>query len=97
MPLFMDVHTTGATLALNDVAHAHAADLKCQDAYGAQYLRYWADESNGKIDLLPGRCAGRRHRGHRPPRGPRTGRRPDLPGTGRRVSTNTISYPALHH
>jgi len=52
MPLFMDVHTTGATLALNDVAHAHAADLKCQDAYGVQYLRYWADESNGKIFCL---------------------------------------------
>ena len=49
MPLFMDVHTTGATLALNDVAHAHAADLKCQDAHGVHYLRYWADERNSKI------------------------------------------------
>ena len=52
MPLFMDVHTIGEKLALADVANAHAADLKCQDAHGVHYLRYWADESNGKIFCL---------------------------------------------
>ena len=52
MPLFMDVHNTGEKIALNDVAHAHAADLKSQDAYGVHYLRYWVDESIGKIFCL---------------------------------------------
>ena len=52
MPLFMDVHNTGNQIALNDVAHAHAADLKTQDAHGVHYLRYWVDESNGKIFCL---------------------------------------------
>jgi hypothetical protein len=28
VPLFMDVHTMGETLAIDDVANAHAADLK---------------------------------------------------------------------
>ena len=52
VPLFMDVHNTGDKIALNDVAHAHAADLKSQDAYGVHYLRYWVDESLGKIFCL---------------------------------------------
>jgi hypothetical protein len=40
MPLFIDVHTTGETVALNDVARAHAADRQTQGGYGVQYLRY---------------------------------------------------------
>ena len=35
MPLFIDVQTTGGTLALADVAHVHAADLQTQGGYGA--------------------------------------------------------------
>ena len=52
MPLFMDVHNTGENIALNDVAQAHAADLKTQESHGVQYLRYWVDESIGKIFCL---------------------------------------------
>lgn len=52
MPLFMDVHSLGDSVALNDVAHAHAADLQRQDAYDVHYLRYWVDEPNGKIFCL---------------------------------------------
>jgi len=52
MPLFMDVHNTGDTIALDDVAHAHAADLQHQDAYDVHYLRYWVDEAQGKIFCL---------------------------------------------
>jgi hypothetical protein len=48
----MDVHNTGDKIAMNDVAHAHAADLKCQGAHGVRYLRYWVDESKGKIFCL---------------------------------------------
>lgn len=53
MPLFMDVHEKlpeGATAA--DVAGAHEADLKTQDAYGVKYLRYWVDEAAGKVFCL---------------------------------------------
>jgi hypothetical protein len=53
MPLFMDVHETlpeGATAA--DVAGAHEADLKTQEAYGVKYLRYWVDEGAGKVFCL---------------------------------------------
>ncbi len=53
MPLFMDVHQSlpeGATA--KDVADAHAADVGIQDQYGVKYLRYWVDESNGKVFCL---------------------------------------------
>jgi hypothetical protein len=53
MPLFMDVHEhlpEGATA--DDVAGAHAEDLKIQDAYGVKYLKYWVDEANGKAFCL---------------------------------------------
>jgi uncharacterized protein DUF4242 len=51
VPLYMDVHTVeGATE--DDVAKAHAADLKTQDSHGVQYLKYWVDEKAGKIFCL---------------------------------------------
>ncbi len=53
MPLFMDVHEKlpeGATAA--DVAGAHEADLKVQEAHGVKYLRYWVDEDAGKVFCL---------------------------------------------
>lgn len=53
MALFMDVHQSlpeGATL--QDVADAHAADLKTQDEYGVKYLHYWANEQEGKVFCL---------------------------------------------
>ena len=52
MPLFMDVHNLDGAVAAGDVAKAHEADLKTQDGYGVQYLRYWVDESDGKIFCL---------------------------------------------
>ena len=53
MGLFMDVHEQqpeGATF--DDVAGAHAADLKAQDRYGVRYLRYWVSEQEGKVFCL---------------------------------------------
>lgn len=52
MALFMDVHTTGDAVTLNDIAHAHAADLRHQDGHDVHYLRYWVDEARGKIFCL---------------------------------------------
>ena len=53
MALFMDVHRTlpaGATA--DDVARAHAADLKVQDRFGVRYISYWADPTDGKVFCL---------------------------------------------
>ena len=53
MPLFMDIHESlpeGATV--QDVIGAHQADLQAQDEYGVKYLRYWVDETNGKVFCL---------------------------------------------
>ncbi len=52
MPLFMDIHTIDGGVGVDDVAHAHSADLATQDAHGVQYLRYWVDERAGKIFCL---------------------------------------------
>ena len=52
MPLFMDVHNLDGGVAAADVAQAHQADLRTQDQYGVRYLRYWVDESEGKIFCL---------------------------------------------
>jgi Protein of unknown function (DUF4242) len=52
MALFMDTHTIGGPVTIDDVAKAHAADLQTQDAYGVHYLRYWVDQQHGKIFCL---------------------------------------------
>ncbi len=52
MPLFMDVHTIDGGVAIGDVAKAHMADLQEQASHDVRYLRYWVDESEGKIFCL---------------------------------------------
>ncbi len=52
MSLFMDVHTMDGTVGIDDVAQAHQADLRVQDAHDVKYLHYWVDEQNGKIFCL---------------------------------------------
>jgi hypothetical protein len=52
MTLYMDTHTLEGGVKASDVAAAHQADLKTQDAHGVQYLRYWVDEAEGKIFCL---------------------------------------------
>ena len=52
MSLFMDVHTIEGGVAAADAAEAHRRDLETQDKYGVSYLRYWVDESAGKIFCL---------------------------------------------
>jgi hypothetical protein len=51
--LYMDVHNSlpdGTTAA--EVAGAHAADLRVQERYDVRYLRYWVDETGGKVFCL---------------------------------------------
>jgi len=52
MPLFMDEHDLHASVTLDDVAKAHAADLQTQGQYGVQYKQYWVDEQKGRIFCL---------------------------------------------
>ncbi|MFC5731377.1 MULTISPECIES: DUF4242 domain-containing protein [Nocardioides] len=52
MALFMDVHTVEGGVGIDDVVKAHQADLATQAGYDVQYLRYWVDESDGKIFCL---------------------------------------------
>src|SRR4051794_38561200 len=51
MPLFMDVHALGDGVTMDDVAKAHQADLAHQGEH-VNYLRYWVDESQGRIFCL---------------------------------------------
>ncbi len=52
MGLYMDIHHMDGGVSVDDVAGAHAADLATQEKYGVSYLRYWVDESAGKIFCL---------------------------------------------
>lgn len=52
MPLYMDMHSIDGGVAVDDVAQAHVADLKTQDRHGVRYLRYWVNETEGKIFCL---------------------------------------------
>ena len=52
MALFMDVHTLVGAVGMADVEKAHAADLQMQGAHSVSYLKYWVDETQGKIFCL---------------------------------------------
>jgi hypothetical protein len=52
MPLFMDVHHIDGGVSFDDVTAAHKADLQAQGRYDVRYLRYWVDESAGRIFCL---------------------------------------------
>ena len=52
MALFMDMHELDGGVTVEDVANAHAADVRTQHKYGVEYLRYWVDEAAGKIFCL---------------------------------------------
>jgi hypothetical protein len=52
MPLYMDVHTIEGGVHADDVTKAHLADLQTQGDYDVRYLRYWVDETQGKIFCL---------------------------------------------
>jgi len=51
MPTYMDMHDLPGVKA-EDVADAHAADVKVQGQYGVNYRQYWVDEEGGKVFCL---------------------------------------------
>jgi len=52
MPLFMDIHHRVPGLTTEAVIGAHKKDLEVQKKYGVKYLKYWYDESSGKVFCL---------------------------------------------
>ena len=52
MPTYLDTHDFVPGLTGEAVAHAHARDLEVQGKYGVSYLRYWYDETTGKVFCL---------------------------------------------
>lgn len=48
----MDTHKVEGGVSAEAVAAAHQKDLETQDKFGVKYLRYWVDESDGKLFCL---------------------------------------------
>jgi class 3 adenylate cyclase len=48
----MDIHEIPGGVSAEDVAKAHAEDVKLQDKYDVYYHRYWVNEKAGKIFCL---------------------------------------------
>jgi len=51
MPLYMDIHKVPGATA-HDLAKAHAADIEVQDGLHVQCVKYWFNESCGKVFCL---------------------------------------------
>jgi class 3 adenylate cyclase len=51
MPTYMDIHVIPGATA-EDVAQAHIRDVEAQKAHGVEYVKYWFNESCGKIFCL---------------------------------------------
>src|ERR1700736_294188 len=52
MPSYMDIHEIPGGVKPEDVAKAHAEDVKVQSKYGVSYHRYGVNEKEGKIFCL---------------------------------------------
>lgn len=51
MPMYMDIHDMPG-VTRDDLAKAHAADMKVQGQYGVEYHKYWFNEATGKVYCL---------------------------------------------
>jgi len=51
MPMYMDIHEIPG-VTREDLAKAHAADVKVQGQFGVEYHKYWLNESTGKVYCL---------------------------------------------
>jgi class 3 adenylate cyclase len=51
MPTYMDIHDLHG-ITPEEAAKAHAADVDVQQKYGVNYLKYWVNESCGKVFCL---------------------------------------------
>src|SRR5687767_7455125 len=51
MPLFMDIHKFGG-ITPEEIEKAHAADMAVQGSHDVEYIKYWFNESCGKVFCL---------------------------------------------
>jgi class 3 adenylate cyclase len=51
MPMYMDIHVVPGATA-EDVAKAHLSDVEAQKEHGVEYVKYWFNDSCGKIFCL---------------------------------------------
>src|SRR5947207_13968613 len=52
MPSYMDIHEIPGGVTAEEVAKAHAQDVKVQNKYGVSYHKYWVNEKAGKVFCL---------------------------------------------
>jgi hypothetical protein len=52
MPTFLDTHNFIPGLTAEGLAQAHARDVEVGGSYGVKYLKYWFDETTGKVYCL---------------------------------------------
>src|SRR5205814_3739542 len=52
MPSYMDMHEIPGGVTAEEVAKAHAQDVKVQNKYGVSYHKYWVNEKEGKVFCL---------------------------------------------
>ena len=52
MALYMDIHKHIPGLTKEAVEGAHARDLEVQKKYGVNYLKYWYDDTSGRVFCL---------------------------------------------
>lgn len=52
MPLYMDIHTVSPDTTWEDIAKAHYEDVKIQDDYDVEYLKYWFNRGCNKLFCL---------------------------------------------
>ena len=52
MTLFMDIHSLGGTVSVEEVVEARKADLLVQPSYAVRFLRYWVCAEHGKVFCL---------------------------------------------
>src|SRR6202163_14143 len=52
MPSYMDIHEIPGGISAEEVAKAHAQDVKVQNKYGVSYHKYWVNEKEGRIFCL---------------------------------------------
>lgn len=52
MPLYMDVHYKVDGLTAEAVAEAHKRDLAVQQKHRVNFVKYWFDESTGRVFCL---------------------------------------------
>lgn len=52
MPLYMDIHKNLKGLTQSVAEGAHGKDLRVQEKYGVDYLKYWYSENDGTAFCL---------------------------------------------